>query len=292
MSMQDDIEKAYQGLPKTSIVEAHFQGTDSIRNFVVKVMEPLLVGQLKLNDRQTAIVGTYYRIIGWLKALGELDSLPHYQAVASGARSLFELLMDIKLIHSDTTGDIVQKFHAFPEIEKYRSASTLVSYCDRTNNETIECSVQRTFVNGEKRKNNIDSIVINNWGTTKNGKPNWPKHWSGKSVSKRAEMLGSECEALYYELYPFLSWHIHSGSTGYAGLTQDTIESAFGLMHNTIQKVALDATVICAEEMMIDRVDNLVKDFHATIEDLRKCTDRFILQKYSEYLKSKTPSNE
>lgn len=58
-----EVEAAYQSLPTSSIAEAFYQATDSIRHFVVSVVEPVLIGQLALDERQNAIVGTYYRII-------------------------------------------------------------------------------------------------------------------------------------------------------------------------------------------------------------------------------------
>ena len=288
MPTANEIEKAYHALPTSSIVEAFFQGTDSIRHFVVSVMEPVLTGQLGLDDRQTAIVGTYYRIVGWLKALGELNAPSHYQAVASGARSIFELLLDIKLIQSDATGELVKRFHTFPEIEKYRAAHKLVSYCDRTNNSRIECKNQRKFVDGAAKEATIESLIIQHWGRTKDGKPRWPDHWSGLSVAQRAEKLGPKYEERYIEFYPFLSWHIHSGSTGYAGLEPETLEKAFGLMHSMIQQVVVEATKICAEEMKIDKVDNLAKPFKPTIDDLLESTDEILVQKYVEFVKQQS----
>lgn len=168
----------------------------------------------------------------------------------------------------------------------------MVSYCDRTNNTKIECTNQRKFVDGAAKEAAIDSLVIQHWGITKKGKPRWPDHWSGQTVAERAEKLGPDYEELYVELYPFLSWHIHSGSTGYAGLKAETLESAFGLMHSTIQKVVLDATEICAEEMKIDKIDNLAKGFRSTIDDLRKSTDQILAQRYADLLKQQSPSSK
>jgi hypothetical protein len=247
-------------------------------------MEPVLIGQVNLDDRQTAIVGTYFRIVGWLKALAELNSPSHWQAVASAARSLFELSLDIKLIQSDATGELVRKFHTFPEVEKYRAAQKLVSYCDRTNNTKIECANQRKFIDGTAKESAINSLIAQYWGTDKKGKPSWPQHWSGLTVASRATKLGPHYEELYIEVYPFLSWHIHSGSTGYAGQKPETLELSFGMMHGTIQEVVLDATEICAEEMKIDKIDNLAKPFKQLIEDLRKSTDQILVQKHVEFL--------
>jgi hypothetical protein len=183
-----------QDLSTSSIVEAYFQGTETVCQFVVSVIEPILGGQLGLNDRQIAIVGTYLRIIAWLKALAQLNSLPHYQAVAAATRSLYELLLDIKLLQSDVTGDLVKKFHAFPQVEKYRAARNLVSFCDKNPNTGIECTNQRTFVDGPTKEAAINSIVTTHWGTNKNNKPKRPDHWSGMTIRERAERLGQQYE--------------------------------------------------------------------------------------------------
>lgn len=89
-------------------------------------------------------------------------------------------------------------------------------------------------------------------------------------------MLGPQYEELYIELYPFLSWHIHSGSTGYASLSADTFESAFGLMHSAIQRICLEATEICAHEMKIDRLDNLNMSLKSKMDELRHSTSRIL----------------
>ena len=284
MSKSNEINKNHQELPISSIVEALFQGTDDIRHFIVSVMEPILLGQLNLTDRQLAIVGSYYRIVGWLKVLRELNSPAHYQAVSSSARSIFELMLDIKLIHSDTSDNLVKKFHAFPEIEKYRAAKNLVSYCEKTNNNKIQYSNQKKFIDGDEKSIAIESLVIKLWGTNSKGKPNWPKHWSGKNIYERANDLGPDVKDLYMEFYPFLSWHIHSGSTGYAGMPKETLEAAFGLMHGMIQKVVIDTTEICAKEMKIDKIDNLEKPFNEMISDLRKKTVEIISQKQTRFI--------
>jgi hypothetical protein len=279
MSQPEDLTNKSEALPLSSIVEAYFQGTQSIQNFVVNVMLPVLRGQLGRTAREDAIVGTYYRIVGWLNALAELDSISHYQAVASGARSLFELLLDIKLIQSDSTGELLGKFDAFPQVERYRSANRLIEYCDRTGNTKIDCTNQRLFVGGVARKTEMDSIVERRWGRNSGGKLKYPKHWSGLSVPNRAQKLGSEYEALYFEFYPFLSWHMHSGSTGYAELKPETIEAAFGLMHGVIQRVALEATEVCAREMKMDKIHNLAADFTTEINELRNTTNKILLRK-------------
>ncbi len=277
-----EIEEAYRGICTSSKVEAFYQGTDKIRHFIVSVIEPILCGQLELDERETAIVGTYYRIVAWLKALGDLNSSSHYQAVASGARSLFELLLDLRLITSDESGKNINKFHAFPEVEKYRSAKNLVSYCDETNNHTIDCTNQRIYIGDVTKEETIKAIILEYWGKNKKGELKWPFHWSGLSVEQRAKQIGPNYYLLYLEFYPFLSWHIHAGSTGYAGLSPETMETIFGLMHSMIQRVVLESTEICTKEMKIDLIDNLELPIEEIIHELKQTTDNIIVEKYNE----------
>jgi hypothetical protein len=88
-------------------------------------------------------------------------------------------------------------------------------------------------------------------------------------------------------VYPFLSWHIHSGSTGYSGLSEEALESSFGLMHNIAQKVFLEATTVCAEEM---KIDVAIRDFRRIIEELSVSTGKHLVDRQIEFIKSQSRS--
>jgi hypothetical protein len=190
VSLEDLSNAPSSNLSTSAMVESFYKGTNSIQYFAESVMIPLLNGQQKLNDKENALVGTYYRMYAWLRSLLALNGPVHFQGAASAARSLFELLLDIKLLQTDQTGDLVGRFDAFPEVEKYRSAQKLVSYSDAHPTTTLDCSRQRSFVDGPSKYSSIEATIVKHWGRTKNGKPNWPDHWSGKNVFDRAHDLG------------------------------------------------------------------------------------------------------
>lgn len=262
----DELEKAdVSDLSIRTRVEAIYKGTDAVSKFAESVMIPPLRGQINLSDKEKAIVGTYYRMYAWIRSMVAMNSHIHFQGAAAAARSLFELLTDIKTLAIDKTGKLAEKFHAFSEIEKFRVAENLVSFCDGHPNDTkLDDSRQRTFINKPNKRQTVHQTIVKYWGINKKKKPRRPKHWTGKNLLDRAHDHGLEYEELYFKAYPLLSWYIHSGSTGYAGLDAEAFEACFGLSHSIAQQMFLEATLICAQEMKIPIADNAIADLRLT----------------------------
>jgi len=166
-------------------VEAFYKGTDAIAKFAQEVMIPMLRGQLNLNDKERAITGIYYRMYLWIPSMVTMNSRIHFQGAASAARSLFELLLDIKLLDADTTGEMVAKFHVFPKVERFRVAQNIVSFNDKNPDSTIIVDThQRNLVNKPGKVQEIEETITTHWGTTKSGHPRHPDHWSGMNMKE------------------------------------------------------------------------------------------------------------
>ena len=257
--------------------EAFYKGTVEVSKFAQSVMIPLLASLIKLNDRERAIFGTYYRMYLWIRPMAGMNSRTYYQATAAAARALFELLLDMKILTTDKTGELVEKFHAFPDVEKFRVADNLVSFCESHPDITIpNVAHRRTFINKPGTRQSVDQTIIKYWGIGKKGKPKRPKHWTGKNVPSRAHGLGLQYEELYFRLYPVLCWNIHSGSTSYAGFSVDGLDACFGVCHSVAQEAFLDATLICAQEMKISKVLDWLPN---VIADLRQTPARVLTEK-------------
>jgi hypothetical protein len=61
-------------------------------------------------------------------------------------------------------------------------------------------------------------------------------------------------EALYVEVYALLSWYVHAGATGTAGMSRDAIESVFGICHGLVRRIFLDAIEVCAKATKISEL--------------------------------------
>ena len=248
-------------------VEAFCKGTDAIGNFAEEVMVPILKGQLKLDDRELAVTGLYYRMYSWIKSLASLNDPLHFQAAATAMRALFELLLDTKLLASDGDGTMVAKFHGFPEVERFRWAEELVTFSDQHPEVPLEVENHREFVEQREKGRQIEEIVVSHWGRKKNGRPNRPDHWSGMNVRERARRFGASYEAKYLYDFRFACWSAHSGSTNYVGLRKEAFENIIGLINSLSQGYFLEATIICAKVVGINKA---VAEFHDIIGELER----------------------
>ena len=270
-------------------VEAFYKGTNALRDFAETMIIPVIKGQLKLSDRELAAVGTYYRSFAWIQSLVCLNSRIHFQAVAAAARSLYELQLDLRLIVSDSDGDLVQKFHAFVDVERYRSAKNLVDFVDANPSSSLDIDHQRRLVEIPGKGQAIDDLVEKHWGQTKAGTPNRPSHWSGLDRRSIAKKLGPKYEEKYVDTYSYLSWYSHSGSTGYAGLGVEALESGFGRCHSIAQESFIDSTLALSEVLPLRQgIENLFK----IIEDLRLFPGKVIVEEQIKQLDQGTQENQ
>jgi hypothetical protein len=268
-------------LPVRQRVEAFYKGTDAIRHFAQEVMIPVLRGQLNLSDHERAVTGTYYRMYLRILSLVALNSRIHFQAAASEARGLFELLLDLKLLEDDRDGSMTARFHAFTEVDRFRVAKEVVDYNDTHPGSSIQDTHERNLVSKQGKQQAVDLLTAQNWGRTKAGNPHRPKHWSRLTVRARAARLGSDYEELYVKSYPLMSWSVHAGSASYAGLDEDAIESWFGLSHSISQRCFVEATALVARLM---RIREAVEGFEDILETLRRTPGGVIVEEQARII--------
>jgi len=275
MATLEEIQKTEINLKASQVVEAFYKGTDAIKQFAEKRIIPLLKGQLRLDEHEQAVTGTYYRMYLSILALVALNRPLYFQTAASESRRLFELLLDLKLLSDDTDGQLTAKFHAFTEVDRFRVAKQVVEYNDSHGKSKIDDTCHRKLFNTLDKEQKISQLIITHWGNTNQGRPRRPNHWSGLNVKERAEKLGHVYEELYIESYPLMSWSVHAGSGNYAGLDKDSLESTLGLSHRIAQNCFLEATILTAKSMKIEQV---IEGFSGILEDLRLTPEKVLVE--------------
>jgi len=274
--------KASAGLSIRVLAEAFFKTTDALTQFARTDVKPQIHAALSLNpsEREIAIAGTYLRMFGWMQSLVALNGPAHFQAAAAAARTSFELKLDLLFLHHDSDGSRVKQYHAFPLVEKYRSARQLIAFTQSENLGDEDLSAQKRFLEKIDRQQ-IDALLSDNWRLRrKDLEHGRPVHWTGLSAKQRATQMdrflgGKENEGVYLETYPLLSWFIHSGSTGTSGMSEHAIESLFGWCHRITQECFKEATTICAKELKIDKA---IEGFEKKLEEAALTGERFIDQ--------------
>jgi hypothetical protein len=228
-----------------TIIDAYFDGTKHMYDFGREVMIPQLKALLGPTAQEIALRDIYFKMHLLLGSAITMNRLDHFQSVAALTRSLFELLLDMKIVAADKTGDRVQRYNEFPEIERYRRAEQLIAF-DTAHPGQIkqDLSAQRAFVSDPARHARITTAI----GPRKR----YPDHWSGMNARDRARSVKQE--AVYVEVYALLSWYVHAGAAGTAGMGKDALESVFGVCHGLIRRMFLDAIEVCAKATKISEL--------------------------------------
>src|SRR5712692_4744497 len=81
------------------MANATFEGVRAAFNYWVFHLRSVLQGFLNPTSRERAIMTLLYRAIGYVASIRRLNSAMHVQSVAASARSLFEIGLDLALLH-------------------------------------------------------------------------------------------------------------------------------------------------------------------------------------------------
>ncbi len=97
--------------------------TKEVVEFVQKEIIPVLNGQFKLSDKESCVMGTFFRMHALASSLTRLNNKLDFNAIAIIARTLFEVLIDLKLLIDASDKEIAnfQVFKAFaakPKLEQ------------------------------------------------------------------------------------------------------------------------------------------------------------------------------
>lgn len=258
VKMDDQID--YEALKKLDIetipfskrIEAFYEGTRALTDLSKQIMIPQLTALIQPSRKEEIIKGLYYRIYAWMYSLVSLKEIINFQAAASVTRSIFELLLDIKLMIEDKPKNSIAKFDAFIEVEKFRIAKKYVDF--KVKNPDLKYvggSGKENLVNKKGEEARINNLIVTCWGKDKKGRPMKVVHWTGWKTDKRAQEAGKNYELFYHEQYALLSLYTHAGLIGIQGMKKDGLEAVFGNAHMLATPMFSDATLLVAKELKL-----------------------------------------
>ena len=204
----------------TASCNHNYQLCQDVRKFVVDEIAPVIsdVHDDKARSdwkRVRAIECVYTRILKWLVSLEKLNQTHDVQAIGTGARCIFEHYLDLRWFKQFPADDYLEKFVAFPIIDRYSAAKRVVDYKTGNPKSAIDVTAHQNLMkNLDSQKEPPTATVVRLWGTDKNGKPKWPRdHWTGEgNLRDRAKKLGIDCEDTYIQMYPVLCALVHPGA--------------------------------------------------------------------------------
>jgi len=227
---------------------AAYQGTLHYYEFVQAHVIPVLQSRLNRSEYEESLVGAYYRSHLLMRSLVKLDDFDDFQAVRSIARSLFELLLDMKLLQLDPT--LIARFSSYSTIERMRSAIRVADFVakhpspDRAKRYRHQINLAGDTAEIKKCEATLLKVygITTAIGTERAAK--FPKTWSKMDVRTQAAKISVEDEEKYIAVYPIDSWFVHGGLVGIAGISQDGLVNAYGRGQLLAQKSCHESTFI------------------------------------------------
>lgn len=230
-------------------VTAFVEGTACLHDLIENTVCPVILGQLVKSDFEQAVAGTYYRIALLVRGVASLSDPAHFQIANSVARTIFELVVDLKLLTSDRT--LAAKFFAFARVVKFRKAEQLVRFLN--DNPSVDQVPHQDAISfaSDTRRQEVKRECIKFWGINSNNLPNWPEHWSGRNIADRARQAGLEFEEMYRSQFFLQSQYVHADPAGIQNLSRDALICSFGIAHGLIQRLAATATDLIGNEFRL-----------------------------------------
>lgn len=110
------------------MANASFEGVRVALSYWQFHLWPVLRTFLRPSEREETFMSLLNRAVACLASLRQLNAPVHVQSVCGATRSLFEIGVDLALLHADLTDVSIQRMKAFRRAELYRVAKKQVDY--------------------------------------------------------------------------------------------------------------------------------------------------------------------
>jgi hypothetical protein len=234
---------------------AAYEGSKQYYEYLEAHAIPVLKSVLNRSPYEEAMTLLYYRSHLLMRGLTRLDHVEDFQSVRSIARSLFELVLDMKLLQHDPT--LLTKFSSYPTVERIRTAIRVADFvaahpsADRAKRYRYQISLAGDAAEIKKCEDILQEVYGITTTISTDRARRFPKTWSQMDVRTQGARLGIDEEEKYIAVYAIDSWFIHGGLTGVAGISQDGLANVYGRGHLLAQKSYHGATFVIAKELKL-----------------------------------------
>jgi len=236
---------------------SRFESVRAIRVFREKYLKPLEDAMMAPKDRENGLLTLYRRQIAVLHSVALIGGPVHFQTLASAARMIFELGVDIALCGKDPTDESAKRLVAFSQVERLRVSQKVAQFYEtHTPPGTLDLAMHKEMAGDVVMQKRAADFVTQYWALPKGSTAEKyrPSHWSThQDLRLRAQALDvkpdSKWEGRYVEVYPILSWHIHAGAVGIVGMPKESFEAVAATAYGVITDVMLDSYDTLGKEL-------------------------------------------
>jgi hypothetical protein len=243
---------------KELMTAAYYSAADVSQ--LMQGMGGLLVERTQSDRRRYCLEAMWDRSKKWMLTLTKLNQPSDFQAVSAANRSLFEMTVDMCLLHNDSNGERGRACYAWGMSERMRHIEGVVGFFQAGSSElSTTFSGFEEFNNEEKAA--YDEVRRTLW-PGKHGQPRHPSRWTGRSsivedlpeadaafTEGISSVLGMSLQAYYKSEYRMLSWAVHSGIAATLRADWDMLALLSAMAFTRSADLALICTRILIEDV-------------------------------------------
>jgi len=205
--------------------DAFFAECNIVGTFVDASVRPVVQRAFdKSKPEHSTYLGALLRVTGWLRSLAKLNHPGDFQAIVAGSRALFEIAVDLTLLHHDPNAHSHEMLVAWEQSAKLKFAEGIERHYKAASKAVpVDHADAMTFATRERT--HIHSQRLKYWPNAKN-KPHHPDRWTGRSLPDDAHVADKVASYSFEEFYATrfsqLCWNTHgSGLAGVRLVTEE-----------------------------------------------------------------------
>lgn len=180
-------------------LRALVEGTHILKTLSLeKILKSLNEMVMSPTEDERAILNIFYRMQAWAESLVILGADPkHVQAMGAASRSLFELLLEMKIMNAKP--ELSARYFAYPEIQKLALANKFKAFLEANKQEAKEhlWPKIKSLTENAALRAQLEKRAQTLWGKPLNDVDSW---WE-KNIYVRAKAMGLVYERRYRTAY-------------------------------------------------------------------------------------------
>jgi hypothetical protein len=227
-----------------ALADAHHFGCRVVADFIDQNVRPRVDAAAAANPALTHLAGILLRAVGWLRTTQKLNEPADFQAAAAGARTIFEISVDLTLLAFDGNEHTFDKLHAWERSAKYRHAATVARHYDGKPG-PFPGEVATMIGFAQRWAPAVEADRVRRW-PDKRGKGRHPDRWTGHDLRHDAieadKLADRGFVEFYTSRYQQICWYIHgSGLTGVANVDEEMFPALTLIAFDAIGQFAIVA---------------------------------------------------
>jgi hypothetical protein len=227
-----------------ALADAHHFGCRVVADFIDQQVRPRIDAAAAADPTLMHLAGILLRVVGWLRTIQKLNEPADFQAAAAGARTIFEISIDLTLLEFDKTQHTFEKLHAWERSAKFRHAAAVARHYDGKPG-PLPGEVATMIGFAKRWAPAIEADRVRRW-PDKKGKGRHPDRWTGHDLRHDAieadKLAHRGFVEFYASRYQQICWYVHgSGLTGVANINEEMFPALTLIAFDAIGQFAIVA---------------------------------------------------